>query len=389
MRNATAATLASVATAALLAGCSTTVTGTATGISGAVGHGPGASAAIPSGLQTGNYPTTPRTIPANSSNSAWVAEGNRMGDALIQVNEVDPRMTIGGAALRSFPVLRGMQLSERVPDDTASAFSSASMRVGMTTTRGDRLENPTVAVRIGLYRFGTDADAKKAVDSIKSDSAGKRQIPIASAPGGIATEFKPGTVDSYLARGPIVINVSGTGPTTAAATGFVDKAFKLEIPKLDSFKPTPAAEVSGLPADEDGIMSRTLPYDSTEDPNPELSQGYLSYTGLLHRIQDISTADRYQRAGVDLVGQAGSVVYRTRDAGAAKDFAKGFYSSDKYSPASVPKQPAMRCARETSASSSYVCVVVVQRYVATVLADSLPDAQKKAAAQWVILTKAG
>ncbi|MDF0530267.1 hypothetical protein P0W64_17520 [Tsukamurella sp. 8F] len=382
------ALILSVAAATALAACSTETAGTATGSSG---HKSGSTASIPAGLDTGSYPTTPRAIPAFSSDQAWVAEGNRMGDALIQVNEIDSRMTLGGAGLRSFPVLSGIQLSSRVPDDTSLVFEANGMKVGMTTTRGDSMDSPTVATRIGLYRFPTDAAAQKAVTQIRAKVSGKEQVSISSAPGAVATEFKPGTVDSYLAQGPIVVNVSGTGPTTSDAAGFVTKAYQLEIPRLKSFTPTPVAEVTKLPSDRDGIMSRILglKQSSSTSVGTELATGYLSQTGLFHRIKDISKKGIYVTAGVDLVGQSDGVVYRTRDAGAAKQFLTDLYAIGDKKPAdAAPGVPGMKCVRDYDATLLR-CGVAVGRYVADLTASSIGDARQKASAEYALLTEAG
>ncbi|MFC7755781.1 DUF7373 family lipoprotein [Tsukamurella soli] len=383
-----ALSVATVTTAAL-AGCSSATSGTATsGTSSNVAAPP--PAAVPSDLNVGTYPTTPRVIPPNSSDGAWVEEGNRMGEALIQGNEVDPRMVIGGAALRSFPVLSGIELSNRVPDGTATVFEANDMQVGMTTTRGDKLTDPTVAVRIGLYRFKTDAAATSAVSAIRAATAARQQVTVPGTPGVVASVFKPGTVDSYLAQGPIVINVSGTGPTDAEATGFVSKAFSLEVPKLKTFTPTPVADVPKLPSDSDGILARTLPLSNPTDGGvPELMTGYYGLAGLLHRIPTLATAGKYEQAGVDLVGQADGVVYRTRDAAAATTLLTAMYSAPgDIHAASAPDVPAMKCVRD-AVGSSVRCGVTVGRYVADLTGDSLDVAQQKASAEFAILTKAG
>ncbi|CAM3980663.1 hypothetical protein TSST111916_16820 [Tsukamurella strandjordii] len=370
-----------VSTAALLGACGTTVSGQPTTAPSA--SSAAATVKVPAGLDTGTYPTTAKPQPPASTDTAWVVEGNRMGDeALIQANEVDPRLIIGGAGLRSFPVLRGTQLSERVPDATYKAFSSNNMRVGMTTTRGDKLEAPSVAVRIGLYRFDTPQDATKAVEAIRRATTAQRQVPITGTPNVLASEFKPGTVDSYLAEGAFVINVSGTGPTTDEGATFVNKAFQLELPKVKGFKPTPSSQVPSLPSDEDGILSRTLPLSGTE-PNPELRIGYYDLNGLLHRIPDISKAATYKDAGVDLVGQASNVVYRTRSEKAATDFVKALAARDQPI-AGIPALPSVTCTNQPT-TKVFWCFVPVGRYVSTVSDANEAVAKQKASAQFSVL----
>ncbi|GAB3132599.1 hypothetical protein GCM10027289_21040 [Tsukamurella serpentis] len=383
---------AALGLAALLTGCSTTAGEPVNTPSGAPSGGSpaGTTHAVPAGLDTGGYPTTAVPVPAPTPESAWVMEGNRMADALIQVNQVDPRMVIGGAALRSFPVLSGNQLRTRVPDATAEVFQRSGMRVGMTTTRGDTLESPRIAMRIGLYRFGTPEAATKAFEAVKVATARLRPIPVTGTDGVSAAEFKPGTVDSYRAEGPFVINISGTDSTTAAAAQLVAKGYEQQLPQLRKFTPTPDAEIGRLATDVNGALGRTLPQDSDTEKQ-ELSTGAFGIDGVLHRISDIRSADVYRAAGVDSAAQRGSVVYRTSDESAAQTLAAELAKSTPTraqpkapSPAQLPQSPCY----QRSDSKVFACVVVVGRWVGTANGSSLIEAQRKASAQYVILANA-
>lgn len=380
-----------VAGAALLAACATTggepvatpSSGSPAAAPTSAGATPGTTVPVPAGLDFGTYPSKARTITA-SENRSWVAEGNRMGDeALIQANEVDPRLTIGGASLRSYPVLVGDGLRSRVPDATARAFQANKMRVGMTTTRGDALDKPTVAVRIGLYRFETPDAAKQAVDAIRTatQAAPKVRVTVDGAPDVLASEFKPGTVDAYVVQGPFVVNVSGTGPTTDQGAQFVTKAFSLELPKLKGFAPTALDQIRKLDLDKDGILSRTLPAPDAQDPT--LFENWYTWNGQLHRIQDITRTETYLAAGIDLIGNtgAGSVVYRTRDAAAATTMVQTIAGKNP-AVAGIPQLPTVKCM--TGGDATY-CWIPVGRYVASVYDTNAALARQKAAAQFSIL----
>lgn len=343
----------------------------------------GPTVPVPAGLDYGAYPTKARTI-TTSENRSWVVEGNRMGDeALIQANEVDPRLIIGGAGLRSFPVLDGDGLRTRVPDATATAFHDNKMRVGMTTTRGDALDKPTVAVRIGLYRFDTPDAATKAVAAIRTAtrSAPQVRVTVDGASEVVASEFKPGTVDAYVAQGPFVVNVSGTGPTTDQGAQFVTKAYGLELPKLKAFTPTAVDGIRKLDLDKDGILSRTLPATDAQDPT--IQENWYTWNGQLHRIQDITKTDTYRAAGIDLIGNtgSGSVVYRTRDAAAATTMVQTVAGKNP-AVAGIPQLPAVKCM--TGGNLTY-CWLAVGRYVASVYDSNAALARQKASAQFSIL----
>jgi len=379
-----------VGAAALLAACGTTGGEPVAAPSSATSAPSGPSApstsagptvAVPAGLDTAAYPTKSRSITV-SANRSWVAEGNRMGDeALIQVNEVDPRLTIGGASLRSYPIVEAAGLNTRVPDATAAAFAANGFRVGMTTTRGDALKNPGVAVRIGLYRFDTAEAAKKAVDAVRTATAQARPITVTvdGAPDVLASEFKPGTVDAYVAQGAIVVNVSGTGPSTDQGAQFVTKALGLELPKLKGFTPTPVDKIQTIDVDKDGILSRTLPQPDSSDA--ALFENWYDMAGYKHRVQDISNLTTVTAAGIDLVGQAGSVVYRTRDAAAATTMVQTAASKNP-AVAGIPQLPTVKCM--TGGARTY-CWVPVGRYVGSVDDTDAGVARQKAAAQFSIL----
>ena len=89
--------VALVGGAALLAACGTTggdpVAAPSSAPSSAASSAPAnPTVPVPAGLDVGGYPTKARTITVSAQRS-WVAEGNRMGDeALIQADEVDPRL---------------------------------------------------------------------------------------------------------------------------------------------------------------------------------------------------------------------------------------------------------------------------------------------------------
>ncbi|MDF0528998.1 hypothetical protein P0W64_11375 [Tsukamurella sp. 8F] len=371
-----------VGTAASLTACGTTVAGHAVE---SAGDSPGS--VVPAGLDVGTYPTTMRAVPPSSRDRGWIVEGNRMGDALIQVSDVDPRLKIGGIALRSYPVLDGLNLSKRVPDETAAAFSTNKMRVGMTTTRGDKMDDPTVALRVGLYRFDTPDSATQALAAVEKGTGSQRRI--VGIDGVFATEFKPGTVDSYRAEGPFVINISGTAPTTGEAAGLVSKAYAREVPEVRRFSPTPTASIQSLPGDDNGILARTLYEADPPISETEIANSYFDLYGLLLRIEDISDADMYRAAGIDAVGQGKTVVYRTRNEAAASGFlaARRSHSTPTAEPVPAPAGLAtVRCAHYSD-DGTFGCSGQVGRYVFTLSTDSLLDAQQAAAAQYTILAK--
>lgn len=369
--------------AAVIAACGSSVPGTPIAA-------PRTALPVPAGIDVGQYPTTTVQPPPLSEDSAWLLEGGRMSEALIQVNEVDGRLKFGGAGLRSYPVLRGGQMTGRVPDATAAAFAKQKFKVGMTTTRGDDFDRPTVALRIGMYRFESNDEAQKAFDSVKASQKSMRAIAITSTPGVSAAEFVPGTVDSYAIEGPFVINVSGTGPTTEQGAAFVTKAYELEMQKVRAFSPTASASILTIPTDNGGILARTLRVPGT-GLTATLTNTYFGLPQALHRIRNIDRAGIFQSAGVDLVAQGDAVVYRTRDTAAAKKM-----NADLLNP--PDKDPAVRvvaapaglpdtACTERVGAGIFTCSTSAGRWAASAGGDTLLEAQQKIAAQYAILAR--
>ncbi|NMD55131.1 MULTISPECIES: hypothetical protein [Tsukamurella] len=377
-----------LASALAVSACGTTVGGEAT-VAPASSSRASTTPNVPAGLDPGQYPTTTRDVPSPSGDNAWIIEGNRMAEALVQVDEVDRRLTVGGAGLRSYPVLSGDQLSTRVPDTTARIFTRNRMRVGMTTTRGDDFDRPTVAVRIGLYRFDSPEIAAAVLEAITSSTQALPKVAIDGHAEVSAAEFTPGTVDGYRAEGPFVINVSGTAPTNAEAARFVAKAFDLQVPKTTAFSPTPVTSIRTLPGDKDGVLSRTLLQESTELTS--LSNAYFGLEALLHRIRYLSDAAPYRKAGVDLVGEGAAIVYRTRDAAAATTMVAEVTADSRARAGNRPVEspaglPQAQCTFRTEATS-YICIVSAGRWVTTAGGSSLQLAREAVSAEYAILTK--
>lgn len=346
---------------------------------------------IPAGLNTGSFGTTPYAPKSGDYNTAWVAEGNRMGEYIVSPTTIDSTLTMGGAGLAGFPVINAVSLSQYVPDGTAAVFLTQGMKVGNTATRGTTFADPSRALRIGLYRFDGDATATTVLDRITTRTNDMPKVTVPGTSGVSATEFKPGTVDSYLAVGQIVINISGTAPTTAEATELVAKAYPKQIDELKKFTPTPAADILKAPVDIDGMLARTLDAKST-DPEHYLQVGVIGINGLAIRVANTANMQRYRDAGVDLVSTNGGTLYRTKDANAAtKLLGQVSTNTDRGYVAAgpVPQLPTSACVKDPKGTDDYQfrCFITNGRYLADLTGATLETAQQKAAAQWVILAK--
>lgn len=149
--------------------------------------------------------------------------------------------------------------------------------------------------------------------------------------------------------------------------------------------PTPAASITSLPVDMDRILAR-LVYNDPTSLAGTLGNTYYGLPQLLHKIRDISKAGMYRDAGVDLVAEGATVLYRTRDEAAAKTLAARLAtpSANETQAASPTNLPQATCISRPSLKN-YFCTVATGRWMATAGADSLLSAQQAISAQYTIL----
>jgi hypothetical protein len=380
-----------VATALVLAGtlaaCATTVPGQATAPPGLTPPGTSVSrVAIPAGLDTGSFSTTPYVPEQGDVNSAWVAEGNRMVEAIVAPTDIDPSLTNSVAGQESgIPVLDEYDV-KGIPDPLS--YSLDGLKVGVSVAGANGGSGSTRELRIGLYRLADATQLTEDLKSIGDGFYGKPTVTVAGAPSGaVSGETGPGTVDSFGTVGELLVHVHARAATTADATALAERTWSRELPAATAFQPTQEQDILRLPVDRDGILTRVLWAANPSDADTRYI-GALSWRMLQERgIVDAPSAIAYPAAGVDLIGWNLGLVARTRDESAAQDLVKARSKAPGRTPvAGIPALPDVVCTK-TDAPEAYSCYLSEGRYFAVLAADDLLTAQQKAAAQWTILAK--
>lgn len=386
------------AAVALLAGCSTTVSGTVAKT----------TVAAPAGaidlalLDPGNYPTKPRPPlgQAGDINHGAMLEGVRMGVNVLGPWQVDPTLTAygqGGHRPSDFAMPFSVAAANTANDDKLVAiFTSARS----STAGNSELVN-------SVLRFPSPEDAAKAAADITAASIDSEvfgtvvhhdPIPIPRHPesSGLVhfwdTQGK-WAVEAFTAHGPYVLAQYAASTDNAdTAAGLIATALDQQAPLIDQFKPTPIDQLKDLPIDPDGVLAHTLaPDDSDGIVYPPQAQ--------LHLDSDpVGSQKLFNDAHLQQVAKGRVNVYATPDAASAQKIVNGFadyvakngMASMKFGPAAEIKGlPGSKCLTHkgtTGNDSMFYCLVVADRYAIEVSAAQERDAHQQVSAQYLMLT---
>ena len=225
-------------------------------------------------------------------------------------------------------------------------------------------------------------------------------------------------VHSFTPVGTVVLVQVAQAPTdTFIATGrfspraisLVQSALIKQKSLIKDYVPTPAGKMADLPLDASGwLLARTL---TTPDNRMPRIVGAWKPSAWLHFEDDpINAAVLFADAGVDWVAQRTATVYQTRNPEAAETMLVRLTAALSATPSVEPTSevaglPRARCFRRTEewpASSSGAappgsaeswlrvgwpvkCAAAAERWVFTVYAETVSDAQQRISAQYRIL----
>lgn len=375
----------------ILAGCATTV--------------PGSPAADPSGVprpDTGNYPTTPRTIAPMNDRQQVATEGFRMVEIIPLAPDVDSALRYPAGA---FPAMAG-RLQTIVGSEFGEGIGTAlaDHEIGAYTAARDKSAGSdslasSRQILTGLFRFKDEAAARAAVanpaimspDKASGSAAPTPKLAVAVPGHADAKAYSEtlGTSTStagVLASGRYVLAI-----WTNSSVELITRYFDLQLKSLRGFVPTPVDRFSTLPRDHDGLLTLTLP----EDEGSSIFDRTFTARGIAAVQSDIATSAKdLADAGVDYVANAGTTVYRSRDAAAASVLADRFVSEVKArSPhateSTVRGVPGGRCVNYPASSKSKdlrtYCAVSVGRYLTEVTDSQETRAKQAIGASYVIL----
>jgi hypothetical protein len=356
-------------------------------------------------LDVGAYPTVPGPPLgiAGSPQAGARVEGRRLADVVVGPWEVDPSLI--GKFDTSAVVIDGPEaLRAEVPVELADVAVRHQLIDGFATARwADDMELQHIVVRFA------DPETAATAATEFADALARRKVPggpiaAAAVPGHPATTaFANPVADAdndrtvtyvraVTAHGPYVfIQRAMAADGADAASGLVAGILDRQLPVIDQFSLTPPSQLASLPVDPSGLMARTVPL-SPEDVTTTLP-GSFGPRGALH-LQDnpVLSGGVFAETGVSTVAYAATAVYETRDADTARRLVD--LLDEEYRPVSTPREPVnglagSRCADLAfpNGNTTSHCLAVVDRSVIEAEADTLLDAQQRAAAQSVMLTR--
>lgn len=401
-----------IVAALLLAACSHTTAGEAA-------RAPESTSAAPvntSLLDPGRYPVAPQPPLGNagSDHAGRLAEGRRMAAYVVGPWEIEPSL-IGLSSSGPAVIAESKGLTRAVWAPIGGGAYNLSLVVGFVTERQSPGPNPQMALRNSVLRFANAAEASQAAQNMTTAARNmprdptatpivtepERPLPIPGHPeaGGTVLTFQEGAqtvveLTALTAHGPyVLVQVvrCAAGPDCEAQ--LAGRTLDRQLPLLDTFVPTDAAEFPTVALDPTGLVARTLPPPA--DQTTSMSGAAYPPAGALHLEDDpVQSGPLLSAAGVDSVSVNLTTVYQAKDAGAAQTLAQGYSDLAAKTPAAqaaspVPGLPDSHCTRVAGSNGlvpRYWCLSAAGRYTIKTVARQLDNAQQQMAAQYRILT---
>ena len=381
--------LCALGAALLLGGCSTTV--------------PGSPVADPSGVpkpDTGSYATAPRQLAATTEKMYIAAEAFRMVEIIPMATEVDPALRYGG---RPSVGRIGTTVKSAFGDGVGVAV--ADMEVGAYISADDKAPGSDAktsrSLVTGVFRFKDEASARTAVTNpavLAPDKGFASDTQTPKKPETIpgyseATAYSKTIGDSSSRAGLLASGRYVIAAWTNSSVDLIKKYFDLQVKSLVGFVPTPADKFSTLTRKDEDLLRYTL-----VEQSPTVYETTFSPRGYARFASDTTGATGdFDATGVDLIANAGNVVYRARDAAGASQLADKFIAENtRFYPggesSTVRGVPGGRCRAFPQYTGSKdkrtYCVVPVGRYLAEVSDMQEARAKQAIGASYLILQQA-
>lgn len=353
---------------------------------------PTSSSASGGGDDAAMYPTAPRELNEHPSSeeSAAALEGRRLAGYVVVPTELMPTYTAGKNP--TFPLKNGSAISLLLPDPVPAVATRGGMYSGFSSTRGT--EDGSAAMVVGVFEYPDPAKAVGGATDLaaaaKSDGDAKVTVPgFAKAVGWNAKSSRGWYAHAFLATGSLVMYawIEGKAAEKDKMPGYLAKYFTAQLAALKGFTPTPKDKLQTLLVDPEGVYSRTLP---VEQGKGQVTDGYFTVTAMMHFMGDYAQDRKaLTDAGVDVVGAGRSTVYRAKDNTGARLVRDVFYQEIRTQNAKMqdyplPDAPDVRCLQD-ALNSSYYCTGAAGRYAFEFRSDNETDVKKSVASQIAML----
>lgn len=390
--------LLAVALVAVIAGCTSTVAGSAVKATG----GSTVGGTNSSRLDPGNYPAKPGSPygNANSPGVGAVIDAHRMAANVVVPDEVDPALTKPSwfnTGTLGMPDLISIDIPSPGPEIAAAhhvLFGFSTCRVSAGPADQEMLINV-------VLRFPDPAAAVAAATELAArvpPPAPGHPVPIPNYPAALAAAYDAQdfhAVASFVPRGPYLLYQYAQSPQGPdAAVRLVATTLDLQGPRIDAFVPTDPAHFPDLPIDSTGFLNRVVPPD--KGANGTADSGTYQAQAALHFEADAKARQLFAAAGIDAVAILRTTVYRARDAASAQQMAEMAAADTGVQPGAkpdvgVPGVPSAKCfemgqsPRDVS-PARFQCFAAAGRYAFRAASQDLLDVQQQMASQYLMLT---
>ena len=371
----------------------------------AAGCGSGGGDVDLSKLGVGTYSTAARNMPNQTSPAdGTVLEGIRMSDAVADTSQF-------GSALnylwQAGPVPDTASIVPIVGETGKRVLDGLGWVAGYRASYADVPQEPDggappsyLGLSIMLLRFPDDAAAREAASALElanwTDFGKTVAAPLPKHPE-TAARYTPGTGALLLdtPMGPFVLRLMLEAPPDGIEKhiGELDAVIDEEQVLLRAFEPTPAAEITSLPRDPDGLLARMVATDPATSPPPSPTFAVYGPTGALRdQLPAIRKDKLYEKWGVERFAVSGvQHLYRLRGNQAAKDMSAEFVAQSSGTEHEIegdPNVPDSRCFQADAPAANapgYACRLVFDDVYTVVRADTASSAKEMTAAQYALL----
>lgn len=372
-----------------------------------------AAALLLSGCQSATEPEAPpaptAAAPCTAATAATgenlfgdgaLAEGSRMAEVLALPTDVDPAYIHHSSS----GVLTAARLMVVAGHNNAisNAAEEHGMLAGFVTVRyaGDARSKDSRWLTHGIMRFRDSVSACAAAKDI--DAAAERTRGMwdtadrepATLPGEPDTHFsvldQNGRLEglAVTAHHNYVVYTEVQDRDRAELERVITRALELQRPLLDSFAPTPEAELARLPYDPDGIFALSV------GANAVGPGAYRQRGAVLFAEDQAAAAQLYPEVGVSAMANKGTTVYRTTDSEGAtrlREFlsatlATAHGKTTAPAPADLPEASCLSDGK--SHPNSWVCIVSAGRHVAEAWGRDQNEVHQLAQEQYTVLAAA-
>ncbi len=365
-------------------------------------------------LNTGSYPTKAAPMgTAGDDATGRKMEGARIAWVTVTPWEVEPSLVkVWNDPIILKPGSLAGVLGTRTGEDVWNIAFDAGFVAGFATDRKNAdPAAPKQWLQNAVLQFPdaqkASATASAMTDKILASSPEhpRRKIAIPGHPDSLATQTdlatyeNPGgskesgiSITSLTPHGTFILYQQAEASTPDAATSLIAGTLDQQVPLIDGFTPTAAADLPGLPRDPTGLLARTLPIPEGKSSHINTKLVWDVRTFLNFLTDPLTNNKMLKDAGVQQVATSLSDLYQAGDAEGAKRLRdaqiKELGAGPKaYKPSErVQFLPDSACFEATfETTQRYTCYSVFDKFAFNTTSAQLIDAQQQLAAQYRIL----